>query len=52
MSIPGEMQTYRGVPKALLRHAMQGVLPEAIIRRTWKADFTHLVNEGMAQDFP
>ncbi len=51
MSIPGEMQTYKGVPKALLREAMRGVLPDAIIRRTWKADFTHLVNEGMAKDF-
>ena len=52
MSIPGEMQTYNGVPKALLREAMQGVLPNAIIRRTWKADFTHLVNDGWAQDLP
>jgi hypothetical protein len=31
---------------------MRGVLPEAIRRRTWKADFSHLVNEGMARDFP
>jgi asparagine synthetase B (glutamine-hydrolysing) len=52
LGIPGEMQTWKGVPKALLREAMRGVLPEAILRRTWKADFSHLVNEGMAQDFP
>jgi asparagine synthase (glutamine-hydrolysing) len=52
MGIPGEMQTGRGVPKALLRAAMQDVLPDAIARRTWKADFSHLVNEGMERDFP
>jgi asparagine synthase (glutamine-hydrolysing) len=52
MAIPGEMQTWQGVPKALLRAAMHGVLPEAIARRTWKADFTHLVNEGMRRDLP
>ena len=51
MGIPGEMQTWGGVPKALLRAAMRGVLPEAIARRTWKADFSHLVNEGMQRDF-
>lgn len=52
MSIPGEMQTWNGVPKALLREAMRGVLPEAIVHRTWKADFTHHVNEGMQRDYP
>ncbi|MBI3088576.1 MAG: hypothetical protein HYY91_06830 [Candidatus Omnitrophica bacterium] len=52
MSIPGEMQTHAGVPKALLREAMGGILPEPIARRRWKADFTHLVNEGMARDYP
>jgi asparagine synthase (glutamine-hydrolysing) len=52
MSIPGEMQTWKGVPKAFLREAMRGVLPEAIVQRTWKADFTHHVNEGMQRDYP
>ncbi len=51
MSIPGETQTHKGVPKALLREGMQGVLPDSIRRRTWKADFTQLVNEGMKRDF-
>lgn len=51
MSIPGEVQTWKGVPKALLREAMRGLLPDAIVRRTWKADFTHLVNQGMERDF-
>lgn len=51
MAIPGEMQTWQGVPKALLREAMRGVLPEAIARRTWKADFTGLINENIERDF-
>ena len=52
MSIPGDMQTWKGVPKAILREALRGVLPEAIRERRWKADFTHLVNEGMERDYP
>ena len=51
MSIPGEMQTRDGVPKALLREAMSGVLPDEIVGRRWKADFSHLVNENMVQDY-
>jgi asparagine synthase (glutamine-hydrolysing) len=52
MSIPGDMQTWKGVPKALLREGMRGILPDAIADRRWKADFTHLVNEGMERDYP
>ncbi|MFQ5946350.1 MAG: asparagine synthetase B family protein [Anaerolineae bacterium] len=52
MRIPGQMQTWQGVPKALLREGLRGVLPEAIALRTWKADFTYLVNEGMERDYP
>ena len=37
MSIPGEMQTHHGVPRALLRDAMRGIVPEAILRRRWHA---------------
>ncbi len=51
MSIPGEVQTWNGVPKALLREGMRGILPDAIADRKWKADFTHLVNEGMERDY-
>ncbi|MEE9124534.1 MAG: asparagine synthase-related protein [candidate division NC10 bacterium] len=50
--IPGEMQNWKGIPKILLRDAMRGVLPEAILGRTWKGDFTHLANEGMDRDYP
>ncbi|MFQ5804455.1 MAG: asparagine synthase (glutamine-hydrolyzing), partial [Candidatus Methylomirabilales bacterium] len=52
MAVPGEVLTWNGVPKGLLRTAMHGVLPEAIVHRRWKADFSHLVNEAVEQDFP
>lgn len=51
MGIPGDMQTWKGIPKALLREGMRGILPDAIADRKWKADFTHLVNEGMERDY-
>jgi asparagine synthase (glutamine-hydrolysing) len=50
MAIPGEMQNWNGVPRALMREAMRGVLPEPVRRRNWKADFTEIVNTGVAQD--
>jgi asparagine synthase (glutamine-hydrolysing) len=52
MSIPGEVLTWKGVPKGLLREAMRGILPDPIVNRTWKADFTQVVNEGMLLDYP
>ncbi len=42
MAIPGEIVNWQGVPKGLLRHALAGVLPDAIRERRWKADFTEL----------
>ncbi|MBI4614090.1 MAG: hypothetical protein HY720_10815 [Planctomycetes bacterium] len=52
MAVPGEVRTWKGVPKALLRESMRGVLPEPIRRRNWKADYTDPVNEGMVRDYP
>ncbi len=49
MAIPGEIVNWQGVPKGLLRHALSGVLPDAIRDRRWKADFTALGNEAMRQ---
>ena len=51
MVVPGEVLTWNGVPKALLRAAMVDVLPEAIVHRRWKADFSHLVNETVKREF-
>jgi len=50
MAVPGEHQNHAGVPRALLRDAMAGVLPDAVRARKWKADFTDVVNAGVAQD--
>ncbi|MBI4421389.1 MAG: hypothetical protein HY560_11245 [Gemmatimonadetes bacterium] len=51
MAVPGDAQAWAGVPRALLREAMRGVLPEPVRARNWKADFTELVNAGVARDF-
>jgi asparagine synthase (glutamine-hydrolysing) len=40
MSIPGDIQTRDGVPRALLRDAMQGIVPEAILWRRWRDEGT------------
>lgn len=50
MAVPGDMYCHRGVPRAFLREAMRGILPEPIRARTWKADFTSTVNAGAARD--
>ena len=50
MAIPGEMQNHGGVPRAILREAMRGVLPERIRVRSSKGDFSGVVNRGVAQD--
>ncbi len=50
IAIPGDMQTNGGVPKAILRDAMKGILPEPILQRTWKADFTDRVNDSIRCD--
>jgi asparagine synthase (glutamine-hydrolysing) len=51
IAVPGEIQNQNGVPRALIREAMRGVLPEAVRARRWKADFSGIVNDGVAQDF-
>ena len=50
MAIPGEIQNRNGAPRALLREAMRGILPEQVRRRPGKADFSYIVNNGVEQD--
>jgi len=52
MAIPGKIQTLNGVPRALAREAMRGVLPEPVRVRASKGDFSGVVNTGVAQDVP
>jgi asparagine synthase (glutamine-hydrolysing) len=51
MTIPGEFVNWQGASKGLFREAMRGILPEAIRRRDWKADFTLLVSNATAGDY-
>jgi asparagine synthase (glutamine-hydrolysing) len=51
MSVPGEIITCGGVPKALLREAMRGKLPEAIRQRRWKANFLGAINQGIEWEY-
>jgi asparagine synthase (glutamine-hydrolysing) len=50
IAIPGEAQNRNGVPRAILREAMRGVLPESVRTRRGKADFSYIVNSGVAKD--
>jgi asparagine synthase (glutamine-hydrolysing) len=51
MAIPGDIQTRGGVPKAILRQAMKGIVPEAVLERRWKADFGMATNAGIEQEY-
>jgi asparagine synthase (glutamine-hydrolysing) len=51
MGIPGDIQSCGGAPRGLMRRAMRGVVPDAIIDRRSKGEFTHLTNRSVEQDF-
>jgi asparagine synthase (glutamine-hydrolysing) len=51
MSIPGDIQSHDGVPRGLMRAAMRGVVPDSIINRRSKGEFTQLANESIKLDF-
>jgi hypothetical protein len=44
---PGSTQTAAGTPKALLRSAMRGVVPDAILNRQDKGDYTSLMDASV-----
>jgi len=50
MAVPGEIQNQGGVPRALVREGLAGILPDAIRQRRWKGDYTDPVNLGAARD--
>jgi asparagine synthase (glutamine-hydrolysing) len=50
MSVPGAVLTRDGVPKAILRHGLKGMVPGSILARKSKADFTAVTNAGIRQD--
>ena len=51
MRIPGDVQSHDGVPRGLMRAAMRGTVPNAIIDRRSKGEFTHLANASIDHDF-
>ena len=52
MSIPGEIQSHEGVPRGLMRQAMRGRVPDAVVDRRSKGEFTQLANRSIELDFP
>ena len=51
MSIPGEVQSHDGVPRGLMRAAMRAIVPDAVIDRRTKGEFTYLANRSIEIDF-
>lgn len=52
MSIPGEIQNRHGVPRALLRDAMRGIVPDDILARRWRDDSSLAVDRVAARVSP
>jgi len=46
LAIPGDVVCANGVPKAILRSAMRGTLPDTIANRRWKAGNTQEFNDA------
>lgn len=51
MGVPGTVLVQDGVPKALLRGALSGTVPDSILRRRTKGDFTASVNDAARRDY-
>lgn len=51
MAIPGDVASWRGIPKGLPRQALVGILPQPIRDRRWKADFTPFTNQAALRDY-
>jgi asparagine synthase (glutamine-hydrolysing) len=51
LSVPGPLLVRGGVPKALLREAVRGIVPEAIRTRRTKGDFSAIVNDAARREF-
>jgi len=50
MGVPGVLQAHQGVPRALIRQGLAGILPDAIRQRRWKGDYSDPANRGAAED--
>lgn len=52
LAVPGYVQAWKGVPKSLLRDALQSVLPDSIAARRWKGDHTQSANDSADRSIP
>jgi len=50
MSVPGEILTRDGVPRRLLRDALRGIVPEAILQRRWRDEPSAASTAAVADD--
>jgi len=51
ISIPGDAISSDGIPRNIIREAFKEILPESITNRTWKADFTEVVNSRVENEW-
>jgi len=51
MAIPGDVQSHDAVPRGLMRLAMRGLVPDPVVNRRSKGEFTLLANQSIENDF-
>jgi asparagine synthase (glutamine-hydrolysing) len=51
MAIPGDVQSHDGIPRGLMRVAMLGVVPDSVVNRRSKGEFTLLANQSIENDY-
>ena len=52
LAMPWSLKAVPGEPKAILRRAMKGILPERVRRRTQNASTGHAVYNGLRKEWP
>ena len=52
LAMPWSLKAVPGEPKAVLRRAMRGILPEPVRRRTRNASTGHAVYTGLRKEWP
>jgi asparagine synthetase B (glutamine-hydrolysing) len=50
-TIPGEVHTRAGLPKAILRDSLAELLPRSLLSRTDKGDYTEPIRDGIVQNW-
>ncbi len=51
MSVPGEIMNAEGVPRAMLRDGLAGILPDKVRQRNWKGDSLYVYRSAFTADF-